>query len=114
MAPGPRTAGRLVRAICRTPVDAKNRSAVKRVRIRLAFAATLLLLVLAGCAGSSLKPDPENDATRRQIVLDALGQVGRPYHYGGTRTAERRVGTECVSTCESRGVPAHAKNKNKT
>src|SRR3546814_5962713 len=68
MAPGPRTAGRLVCAICRTPVDAKNRSAVKRVRIKLAFAATLLLLVLAGCAGSSLKPDPENDATRRQIV----------------------------------------------
>src|SRR3546814_7611884 len=87
MAPGPRTAGRLVRAICRTPVDAKNRSAVKRVRIRLAFAATLLLLVLAGCAGSSLKPDPENDATRRQIVLDALGQVGRPYHSGGTSPA---------------------------
>lgn len=57
---------------------------MKRARAKLAFTIPLLLFLLAACAGGSLKPDPENDATRRQIVLDALGQVGRPYHYGGT------------------------------
>lgn len=44
----------------------------------------LLLLALAACGGGSIRPDPANDATRREIVLDALGQVGRPYRYGGT------------------------------
>ena len=41
------------------------------------------VLALAACGGS-VRPDPANDATRRAIVLDALGQVGRPYRYGGT------------------------------
>jgi len=41
------------------------------------------LLVLLGSACSSLPTDPQNDATRRSIVLEALGQVGRPYRYGG-------------------------------
>lgn len=50
------------------------------------LAALLTLLLLAGCAGN-LRPDPANDATRRAIVLDALGQVGRPYRYGGTTPA---------------------------
>jgi len=50
------------------------------------LAALLTLLLIAGCAGS-LRPDPANDATRRAIVLDALGQVGRPYRYGGTTPA---------------------------
>lgn len=60
---------------------------MKLPHLKSAFAVTLLLLLLAACAGSSLKPDPENDAARRQIVLDALGQVGRPYQYGGTSPA---------------------------
>ncbi|MFT4045921.1 MAG: C40 family peptidase [Solimonas sp.] len=40
-------------------------------------------VVLEACGGN-VRPDPANDATRREIVLDALGQVGRPYRYGGT------------------------------
>ncbi|WP_245586088.1 C40 family peptidase [Solimonas soli] len=50
------------------------------------IAALLLLLTLAACAGH-VRPDPANDATRREIVLDALGQVGRPYRYGGASPA---------------------------
>ncbi len=46
--------------------------------ILLAFAS-----LLAGCF-SSYKPTPEGQAIRRGIVLDALGQIGRPYRYGGT------------------------------
>ncbi len=49
---------------------------------------SLVLLVLttgllAGCFGSTYKPTPEGQALRRAIVLDALGQIGRPYRYGG-------------------------------
>lgn len=43
----------------------------------------LLAILLAGCAGSNYKPTPETDALRRGIVLEALGQIGRPYRYGG-------------------------------
>lgn len=42
-------------------------------------------LTLAACGGSkAVRVDP---AVRHQIVLDALGQVGRPYRYGGTSPA---------------------------
>jgi len=47
--------------------------------VLLAFVASLL----SGCF-SSYKPTPEGQAIRRGIVLDALGQIGRPYRYGGT------------------------------
>ena len=43
----------------------------------------LLAALLAACAGSSYKPTPEKEAIRRGVVLDALGQIGRPYRYGG-------------------------------
>lgn len=46
-----------------------------------------LVLLLAGCAGSSRRSDPETEALRHQIVLEALGQVGRPYRLGGTTPA---------------------------
>lgn len=44
----------------------------------------LFALLLGGCAGSNYKPTPETDTLRRGIVLEALGQIGRPYRYGGT------------------------------
>lgn len=43
--------------------------------------ALLLAALLAACGGKTVKVDPE---TRHRIVLDALGQVGRPYRYGGS------------------------------
>ena len=43
----------------------------------------LLAGLLTGCF-SSYKPTPEGQEMRRGIVLDALGQIGRPYRYGGT------------------------------
>lgn len=51
------------------------------VRVLRAFAVAAVL-TLAACGGSkAIQVDP---AVRHQIVLDALGQVGRPYRYGGT------------------------------
>lgn len=52
--------------------------------MRALHAVLIAALLLAGCAGSSYKPTPESDALRRGVVLDALGQIGRPYRYGGT------------------------------
>lgn len=46
-------------------------------------ATVLLVLSLAGCAGPAYRHTPETDALRRGIVLEALGQIGRPYRYGG-------------------------------
>jgi murein DD-endopeptidase len=42
----------------------------------------LCAVLLAGCGGSSLvRGDP---TLQHRVVLEALGQVGRPYRYGGT------------------------------
>lgn len=54
------------------------------MRARLAGPLLAALLLLSACAGSSYKPTPESDALRRGLVLEALGQIGRPYRYGGT------------------------------
>ncbi|MCC2657817.1 MAG: NlpC/P60 family protein [Panacagrimonas sp.] len=54
---------------------------MRRVRIALILVLALSSLV-GGCAGR-YKPTPEGQAMRRGIVLDALGQIGRPYRYGG-------------------------------
>src|SRR3546814_17428438 len=42
-------------------------------------------------------------------------QIGMPLfdRTGGTRSEERRVGKECVSTCRSRWSPYHKKKKTK-
>lgn len=52
-------------------------------RVRAALHSLLLaaLLGLSACAGSqTVRADPE---LRHRIVLEALGQVGRPYRFGG-------------------------------
>lgn len=43
----------------------------------------LLLTSLAGCFGPR-RDDPETLALRQTIMMEALGQIGRPYRYGGT------------------------------
>lgn len=44
----------------------------------LAFA-----ILLSACGSKPYVPTPEQEQMRRGIVLDALGQIGRPYRYGG-------------------------------
>lgn len=52
---------------------------------RILFALLLSSLLLTGCANFGHRAPPaEISETRREIVLEALGQIGRPYHYGGT------------------------------
>lgn len=46
--------------------------------------ALIAVLWLAGCASTPPKPPPVHDFAIREAVLeDALGQIGRPYVYGG-------------------------------
>src|SRR3546814_19855649 len=45
-----------------------------------------------------------------KVYLRGTAQVGYS-RYGHRRSAERRVGKECVSTCRSRGSPYHSKKK---
>lgn len=53
-----------------------------RSPLRAGLLLVLLAGLVAGCA--SYRPTPEAQAMRRGIVLDALGQIGRPYRYGGS------------------------------
>lgn len=47
--------------------------------------ALILAAVLAGCASSGgFRSSAEAEALRQTVVVDALGQIGRPYRYGGT------------------------------
>lgn len=57
--------------------DRRCRCVAKGVRA----VALMLAALLAACGGKTVRIDPE---TRHRIVLDALGQVGRPYRYGGS------------------------------
>lgn len=43
-----------------------------------------LIISIAGCASRPHYQSPEAVAQRHAIVLEALGQIGRPYVYGGT------------------------------
>lgn len=45
------------------------------------WATLLLALLLMSCASESRRP--LDDTTRGIIVTEALGQIGRPYRYGG-------------------------------
>ncbi|TJY62130.1 NlpC/P60 family protein [Sinimarinibacterium sp. CAU 1509] len=49
--------------------------------LRFALAAWLCLFI-AACA--STVPAPSDPQLQHTVVLEALGQVGRPYRYGGT------------------------------
>lgn len=54
---------------------------MRRLRASGAFIAVLWL---AGCASTPPVPSPVHDfATRETVLEDALGQIGRPYVYGG-------------------------------
>src|SRR3546814_15066491 len=61
-----------------------------------------------------------NVATLRVLVTDADGAQGTAdvlvsvRHTNTSRSEERRVGTECVSTCRSRWSPCHSKNNKHT
>lgn len=57
---------------------------MKRAALRRPIALACLCLGLSACFSLGHKPSPEEQALRRAIVLDALGQIGRPYIYGGT------------------------------
>src|SRR3546814_4107591 len=58
-------------------------------------------------AGPALRP------LRDASPLHGTAGSDRPCA-GRTRSEERRVGQECVSTCRSRWSPSHSQKKNKT
>lgn len=71
-----------------------RRILARQDRWRHALPAALLAVVVAGLAacssietaqhGAASPPPPVHDtATRQNVLMDALGQIGRPYVYGG-------------------------------
>src|SRR3546814_20531870 len=67
-------------------------------------AGSLLRQKLPG--GALFAPPPSHDFDRGRPAFSVP-------HYC-SRTEERRVGKECVSTCRSRGSPVHQKKKKNT
>lgn len=55
------------------------------MRFMLPRVVILLLALAAGCSGG--RPRAELEQLRQVIVVEALGQVGRPYRYGGSTPA---------------------------
>ena len=49
------------------------------------FLAVLVLLLLSACASNRIKPLDQQ--ARETIITEALGQIGRPYLYGGATPA---------------------------
>src|SRR3546814_17720178 len=62
--------------------------------------------------GFGLHAPPGSGSPGRQ--RDGRLHRRRSRRRGGQSSEERRVGNECVSTCRSRGSPAHSKKKNTT
>src|SRR3546814_20417605 len=54
------------------------------------------------------------DAARIMSLRDGTAKMSKSDPSDLSRSAERRVGTECVSTCRSRWSPYHYKNTRKT
>jgi len=46
-----------------------------------------VMLLLGACAGRPKPEDPSITAMRQTIMLESLGQIGRPYRWGGTTPA---------------------------
>src|SRR3546814_17696239 len=58
---------------------------------------------------------PDKDADRRQCLREVPGErLGGGKRHHAYRSAERRVGTDCVSTIRSRGVTSHTTKKHNT
>ena len=55
-----------------------------RLQRALCACALLGLLLLSGCVSFGDALPDEISSERQVIVLEALGQIGRPYRYGGT------------------------------
>lgn len=47
----------------------------------------LLLLLLAGCGGKPVRPDPATAHNANNVLMRAIGLVGTPYRYGGNTPA---------------------------
>ena len=45
------------------------------------------VLILTGCGGEPLRPQQGDAGTRERALDAALGQLGRPYRYGGADSA---------------------------
>src|SRR3546814_12095350 len=64
---------------------------------------------LEGAEGGVLGAGNASDHPRRHLFWNVYGYRSSR-HQRRLRSEERRVGTECVSTCRSRWSPYHSKN----
>src|SRR3546814_19957417 len=106
-ATAPAVAGVCVAHIVLREADVYMLGAYKRVRGRHRPAEARLVVVARHTIGADAALERGNCADRHHF----LGVVTR---LKISRSEERRVGKECVSTCRSRWSPYHSKKKNQT
>src|SRR3546814_20631890 len=72
------------------------------------------------CSSDLARREPFSSAGLRrsffviELMIATIRGTSRPVTWALTRSEERRVGKECVSTCRSRWSPYHLKKKYKT
>src|SRR3546814_11532679 len=68
---------------------------------------------IRSCRAKSRHPSAQRLPRGISTSLDANGTLDPQSLQSESRSEERRVGTECVSTCRSRWSPSHYKKKTK-
>src|SRR3546814_15703649 len=105
---------RLVLQLVHDPLGKLGTYTLRARHHRLVAAGDGAMQLIAGEGGKDRESNAGADALdRRQqpepVALLGGGEADKPE--GGVRSEERRVGKECVRTCEYRWKPCHLKKK---
>src|SRR3546814_12668938 len=93
---------------CRTLTGLSSDQVVMPDPVTSAVPPTLDEAIAAARTHNPLVREAEADIQAAHAVVDeAKSELGPTVSLEGTRSEERRVGKECVSTCRSRWSPYH-------
>src|SRR3546814_14290680 len=64
--------------------------------------------------GEGEQPDPIRLEIFNSLFMAIAEEMGGALQHSASRSAERRVGKECVSSCRSRWSPSHSTQKHQS